>query len=79
MIACCLLIGQVTADRLVMKKSAQPTPDTSLSNVDCKLASTADSTFESALIGGINADRRRKIQHKPTDCSRPTEITPTSQ
>ena len=33
--------------------SSQPTPDTSLSNADCRLASTADSTFESALIGGI--------------------------
>ena len=33
--------------------SSQPTPNTSLSNADCKLATTADSTFESALIGGI--------------------------
>ena len=33
--------------------SSQPTPNTSLSNLDCRLASTADSTFESALIGGI--------------------------
>ena len=33
--------------------SGTTTPDTSLSNADCRLASASDSTFESALIGGI--------------------------
>ena len=90
MIAPCLLTGQVTADRRVMKNTQHTPADsssdirrfvtaTSLSNADSKLASTADSTFESALNRRNKADSRPKFQHISTDCSRLTEFTPTSR
>ena len=51
--------------------SSHPTPDTSLSNTDCKLPSTADSTFESALIGGIRQTVRVNVStYLPTAVGR---------
>ena len=92
MTASCLLIGQITADRRVMKTSthqptryriyadsSQPIPDAFLSNANYRLASTADSKFESVLIGRIKADCLRKFPHTPTACSRPTELAPSSR
>jgi len=58
---------------------SQPTPDTSLSYADCKLAPTANSTFELVLVGEIRPDRWPKFQHIPTDCSRLTDFMPTSR
>ena len=50
------------------RKSAHSPSDTSLSNADCKLAATADSTFESALIGGIRPTVRVNVStHLPTE------------
>ena len=51
--------------------SSQPTPDASLFNADCRLASTADSTFESALIGGIRPTVGPNLRtHLPTAVGR---------
>jgi len=51
--------------------SSQPTPDASLCNADCRLASTADSTFQSALIGGIRPTVSPNLRtHLPTAVGR---------
>ena len=77
--------GKLNADRRVMKKACthQPTrhgiyvcgaklsPDTSLSNADCGLTPTADSTFESALIGAITPTVGVKLRtHQSTAVGR---------